>query len=53
VEGVHGGVDPAPHVAVELPLIEEDGKGELVASGNLLDGEGPFGACAGGIGDLF
>jgi len=52
-EGVHGGVDPAPHVAVELPLIEEDGKGELVASGNLLDGEGPFGACAGGIGDLF
>ena len=36
-EGIHCGVNPAPHVAVELPLVEEDGKGELVASGDLLD----------------
>ena len=31
-------------MAEDLPLIEGGGKGELVASGDLLDGEGLFGA---------
>ena len=52
-EDVHGGIDPAPHVAVELPLIEEGSKGELIASGDLLDGGGLFVAWAGGVGDLY
>ena len=41
-ERLDGGVGLAPHVAEDLPLIEEGGKGELIASRDLLDAEDFF-----------